>query len=105
MEINQTIQVTEGGENTFRYTLEKNSGSLSLTVTPSGTKVLINKQDYSNRPQIELAPGRYKIELAKLGFNPQSETITITRGQILRNTYNLIAKTGNFNRLKHNNIP
>jgi len=94
LEVNKSITVSEGGNNEFTYTLSKNSGSLSLTVSPSGAKVLINKEDYSNRSNIELAPGRYKIELSKAGYNPQSETVTIQRGQTLRKTYTLIAKTG-----------
>jgi formylglycine-generating enzyme required for sulfatase activity len=94
LEVNKSITVSEGGNNTFSYTLSKNSGSLSLNVTPSGTKVLINKEDYSNRSNIEIAPGRYKVEISKIGYKPQSETISIVRGQTLRKTYNLIAKTG-----------
>jgi len=94
LEANETITVTEGGRNTFSYTLSKNSGSLSLNVTPPDAKVLINKEDYSNRSNIELAPGRYKIEISKSGYHPQSETITIERGRTLSKTYNLTAKTG-----------
>ena len=100
VEINKTINVTETGTNTFNYNLEKNSGSLNLSVTPNGAKVLINKEDYTSTgavqssKMIELAPGRYKIELSKTGYNPQSETITIVRGQTLRKTYTLLAKTG-----------
>jgi len=50
-EINQTISVVEGGNNVFNFTLTKNSGTLILDITPSGTTVLINKEDYSGRPE------------------------------------------------------
>ncbi|KAA3620139.1 MAG: PEGA domain-containing protein [Calditrichaeota bacterium] len=94
VEIDKTIAVGAGRNNTFSYTLLKNSGTLNLNITPANAKVLINKEDYSNRSQIELAPGRYKIELSKNGYNPASETVTIERGSAVRKTYNLSAKTG-----------
>ncbi len=101
VEINETITVTEGpsagsgqASNTFSYNLTKNSGLLQLAVTPTNASVLINKKDYSNRSAIELAPGMYKIEISQNGYNPESETITMERGQTLLKTYNLVAKTG-----------
>ena len=101
LEVNETITVTEGlstgpgqASNIFSYNLTKNSGSLNLTVNPARAKVLINKEDYSNRSQIDLAPGRYKIEISKIGYYPQSETITVDRGQIINKDFILIAKTG-----------
>ncbi len=94
LDINKTLVVTEGGNNVFIYNLDKNSGNLGLMITPNDAKVLINKEDYSNKPDIELAPGMYKLEVSRNGFHSQDETITIERGQTLRKTYNLIAKTG-----------
>ena len=102
LEINKTIFVSEGGNNSFSYDLSKNSGSLTLNVKPYGAKVLINKEDYASKSSasggdnydIELAPGRYKIEISKQGYYPQNESVTIVRGQTLQKTYNLIAKTG-----------
>ena len=106
-EINKKITVTEGPStssgqalNIFSYTLTKNSGSLQLTVAPTNVSVLINKKDYTSTSSvrgsriIELAPGRYKIELSKTDYYLQSETITVERGQTLNRNYTLIAKTG-----------
>ena len=90
----ESIEIERGKTLSRSYTLIKNSGSLSLNITPSGAKVLINKEDYSGRSQIELAPGRYKIELSKSGYYPQSEAIRIVRGKSLRKSYQLTAKTG-----------
>ena len=110
-EINETIivkEVTGQAQNTFSYTLTKNSGSLQLTVTPADASVLINKKDYtsasfgdaqdkssvSGNYNIELAPGRYKVEISKTGYYPKSEAITIERGRALNKSFNLIAKSG-----------
>ncbi len=90
----EIVEIERGKTLERSYQLIKNSGSLSLNVTPADAAVLINKEDYSNRGHIELAPGRYKIEIMKEGYYPQSETITIQRGQTLNKTYNLTAKTG-----------
>ena len=79
------------------YRLEKNSSTLSLNVTPANANVLINKEDYSGKSQIELAPGLYRIEISADGYYPQSENITITRGRTLRKDYVLKQKTGKLN--------
>jgi uncharacterized protein (TIGR02145 family) len=100
VEVEEAITVVSGGQNNFTYTLIKNSGSLSLQVTPADATVLLNKQNYSpsagsgGQKQIELAPGMYKLEIAKEGYYPQSETFEITRGESLQKTYSLTAKTG-----------
>ena len=94
VDINETINVIEGGANTFSYTLVKNSGSLQLSINPSDAVVLINRKDYSNQRNIELAPGMYKIELSKSGYREQSEMITIERGKTLSRNYTLTAITG-----------
>jgi uncharacterized protein (TIGR02145 family) len=100
VEVKEAITVVSGGQNNFTYTLIKNSGSLSLQVTPADATVLLNKQNYSpsagsgGQKQIELAPGMYKLEIAKEGYYPQSETFEIKRGATLQKTYSLTAKTG-----------
>jgi hypothetical protein len=94
VEVEETINVVSGGQNNFTYTLIKNSGSLSLQVIPADATVLLNKQNYSPKKQIELAPGMYKLEIAKEGYYPQGETFEIARGESLQKTYSLTAKTG-----------
>jgi len=94
VEINETITVREGATNVFSYNLNKNSATLTLNVNPSDARVLINKEDYSGKSNVELAPGQYKIEISKAGYYDQSETMTIARGETPRKNYTLIAKTG-----------
>jgi uncharacterized protein (TIGR02145 family) len=100
VEVEESINVLSGGQNNFTYTLIKNSSSLRLQVTPADATVLLNKQNYSpsagsgGQKQIELAPGMYKLEIAKEGYYPQSETFEVKRGATLQKTYSLTAKTG-----------
>ena len=97
LDINDKIDLKLGQTIRRSYRLEKNSGTLSLNVTPANATVLINKEDYSGKARIELAPGLYRIEIGADGYYPQSENITIVRGQILRKNYVLKQKTGKLN--------
>lgn len=80
LSVNEKINITKDGKNEFTYALAKNSGALSLSVSPLDAKVLINKEDFSGKSRIELAPGRYKIEVKKKGYYEISETIDIELG-------------------------
>ncbi len=97
VQFEQTIVVKEKQTNYFDFTLKKDSGTLFLTVSPPEAKVLINKEDYSGKSQIELAPGLYRIEISSKGYYPQSENITIVLGQTLRKKYVLKQKIGKLN--------
>jgi len=94
LDIDKRIVVKDGADNRFSYRLLKNAGTLNLKITPSGTTVLINREDYSGRQRIELAPGSYKLEISKTGYDDESETLSIERGKRLQKTYALKAKTG-----------
>jgi len=90
----EIIEIERGKTLSRSYQLIKNSGSLTLDITPPDAQVLINKEDYSGRSRIELAPGMYKIEISKAGWYPVRETITIERGRTLSKTYRLTPRTG-----------
>ena len=90
----EKIEVAEGKENKFSYTLVKNAGSLSLSVLPSDASVLINKETYSISSLIQLAPGKYKIEVSKEGYYETGETIEIELGKTVTKNYTLQPKVG-----------
>jgi hypothetical protein len=94
VDISETFELKRSGKIERTFILEKNSGTLNLSVTPSDARVLINKEDYANKNTIELAPGRYKIEIQKSGYIDQSETIDIARGGKINKQFSLVAKTG-----------
>ena len=51
-----------------QFVLQKNVGILKLSITPSDADVQINKTTYGRTTNIELAPGKYKIEVQKQGY-------------------------------------
>jgi formylglycine-generating enzyme required for sulfatase activity len=91
--VEQTITVTESGRNTWSFTLQKTTAILSLSVTPSDAEVYINGTLERER-SIELAPGRYRIEVKKDGWYDESRTITIQKGTDQRQTFSLKQMTG-----------
>ena len=94
VDVEQQIVIEENGKNAFSYTLEKNIGVLQFSITPSDAKILVNKEEYVYEKNIELAPGKYKVEIQKEGYNSQGETIDLSRGVTIVRKYNLIPKTG-----------
>jgi len=91
--VEQTIHVTESGQNTWSFTLQKTTAILSLSVTPSDANVYINGTLEQER-SIELAPGQYRIEVKKDGWYDESRTITIQKGTDQRQTFSLKQMTG-----------
>jgi uncharacterized protein (TIGR02145 family) len=91
---NRTLEVRESGANEIRVDLARNIGDLALRVTPPDARVSLNRQDYSGQVMIELAPGRYRLDVEKEGFDPHTETIDITLNQRTTRTINLEAYLG-----------
>jgi hypothetical protein len=94
--LTQTREITiqEEGENRFNFTLDRNVGELALNMTPSDARVSINRQNFTGRRQIELTPGRYRLEVEKDGFEPHIETLDLTRNQRLSRRIELIPHSG-----------
>ncbi len=88
------IAVKEDGDNRFDFTLDRNVGELVLNVAPSDARISINRQNYSGQRQIELAPGRYRLDIEKDGYEPHSETFDLDRNQRLSRRIDLKPHTG-----------
>jgi len=89
----EKITVGSNKQNNFIYNLEKNAGTLSISVTPNSATVLINKEKFTQK-NIELAPGKYKIEISENGYYDQNETIEIELGKTINKSFNLQPKVG-----------
>lgn len=76
------------------YLLTKSAALLSITTIPTDATVLINKEDYSNKKSIELAPGLAKIEILKDGYSRQEETIEVKVGDRIYKEYILEKQLG-----------
>ena len=94
LDVTDQVQIKIGETAQRSYNLIKNTGLLRLAVKPADATVLINKEDHSGQSTVELAPGTYKIEVLARGYYPQSETITIERGQTISRSYHLVQRLG-----------
>lgn len=90
----RSITVSEAGPNAFTSTLQRNSGTLQLRVTPVDALVLLNREPHDASAAAELAPGMYRIEVSKEGYEPFLETVEISRGQTATRTIALVAHLG-----------
>lgn len=89
------IEVQEGKENVFEFNLEKSTGVLNIKTSPIDAITLINKESFSSINPIEVAPGIYKIEISRKGFEDYMETITIKKGESIFKDILLTPMKGN----------
>ncbi len=78
--IEEKITVKETGENTFTYTLQKSTVTLSLSLDPPDATVLINNAEVIGTSH-ELAPGQYKIEVKKSGYDTVEKRIELQKSR------------------------
>jgi hypothetical protein len=88
------IEVSAERNNRFAIQLEKNVGELILHTTPADASVFINRQDYGIQQRLELAPGLYRLEVVKEGFEPYLENLEISLNDQITRNIRLTAHTG-----------
>ncbi len=91
--INEKISVEESGDNTFTYTLEKSTVTLSLILDPPDATVLINNAEVIGS-SYELAPGQYKIEIKKNGYDTVDKRLELQSGKDVTESVTLKRQTG-----------
>jgi len=95
LDIEKEIEVKENSDNKFIYNLVKNISTIILTTEPTDAEIDINNKSYGTQRNIELAPGKYFVNVKKNGYREKSETITIELGKPESRTITLEAITGN----------
>jgi formylglycine-generating enzyme required for sulfatase activity len=98
----ERIQISRGASVTRTIILDRNAGTLNLTITPSSANIRINKEDYTGKTKVELSPGAYRLELSSAGYDSLAETIQIVRGQAVSKNYILRQQVG---KLQFNAVP
>ncbi len=88
-----TISVLRDGNNSWSYDLIKTTGKVILNTDPSDANIYLNGQ-HKSANEIEVAPGRYKIEIKKDGYYSDTKTLTVTKGGRKEISFNLSQKTG-----------
>ena len=91
--IDEDIAVTEGGDNTFTYTLIKTTAILTIITGPSDAEIYLNSEKKTSKT-LDISPGRHKIDVKRRGYFPETRTITVLKGKDLTETFTLIQKTG-----------
>ncbi len=90
----KTIEVLETGNNSFSAEVQRNIGTLHLALTPPDASIAINREDYSGQSEIELVPGRYRLEVRKEGYAPFAESLELALNDTVSRNITLEAYTG-----------
>ncbi|MCK4448694.1 MAG: SUMF1/EgtB/PvdO family nonheme iron enzyme, partial [Candidatus Marinimicrobia bacterium] len=77
----------------WSFNLVKTTAILTINTTPSDAEVYVNGERKTSR-SLEVAPGRYRIEVKKDGWYSDSRTITVEKGQDQSQTFALRRMTG-----------
>jgi hypothetical protein len=92
----QTVTVTAGSTVDASFTLVAvpQTGSISVTSTPSGAEISLDGTDTGNvTPTIlnNLAPGSHIVNVTLSGYTPASQTVTVTAGSAVDASFTLVA--------------
>lgn len=74
--------------------LEKKVANLRLQVSPQNARVFLNRKEYEGIDNIELSPGRYRLEIEQEGYKSFSETLELSRGGDVERNIVLEPETG-----------
>lgn len=91
--IEQIINVSESGNNTWSFNLVKTTAILTVNSKPEDAEIYVNGERKTTK-YIEVSPGRYRIEVKKNGWYSDSKTITVEKGQDQSQTFTLKQMTG-----------
>lgn len=91
---NRALEVSERGTNQLQVELRRNAGDLVLQTEPGDARIMLNRQDFTGEGRIELAPGRYRLEVEKQNYEPYNETIEIKLNEELQRNIELESHTG-----------
>lgn len=91
----QTVVVEEGEQNVFDFELERNTGVVAIKVQPPNAEIMVNRSPIGKKRELELAPGRYRIDFDLPNYTPHSENIDVTRGEHYEIDVNMTPLTGN----------
>jgi LysM repeat protein len=92
--ISQSIHVSESEGNTWKFNLVKSTGTLTLSTTPSDAEIVVNGERKTTK-SLELSPGRYLVQIEREGWETETRTFTIKKGQLQTHSFTLTQKTGN----------
>lgn len=93
LETQITVQELTGGDastlNRFNFELQRFIGTLSIAVDPLQAQISVNGRPIGQQRLIEVRPGQHLIEVSMEGYEPFSQTVTVTENQTTPVTVNL----------------
>lgn len=89
-----SMNVQNGEGNEFNYTLSRNAGDLTLTLTPSNARVFIDEMEVDAQNAIPLSPGLHTIRAQAEGFETYQDTFEMIEGMPLAIPISLTPFTG-----------
>ncbi len=94
LDIRKIIEVKETEGNVFVFKLERSATGVLIVRSPADARVFINREDYTGKDTIELAEGKYNIDIEKAGYNQISEFIEVLPGKTIIKQYTFGAGAG-----------
>lgn len=95
LSVEEVLLVSETGDNTNSYNLERNTGKINFIINPVNASVYVNNEKIDTTENIDLSPGIYRIEIKADKYHTITETIEIKHDTVLNKNYNLIPRKGN----------
>jgi formylglycine-generating enzyme required for sulfatase activity len=94
LDAEEEVTVTEGGPAEFSVALRKNAGTFTWQIDPPTARVMVNREDVTSKASVDLAPGKYQLDVVHPGFDVFQETIEIKLGKTFHKTLSLKRQAG-----------
>jgi formylglycine-generating enzyme required for sulfatase activity len=91
--VEEKIIVTESGDNSWHFDLVKVSSILRIIVNIADADIFVNSEKMSGTSK-EVSAGQYLIEVSKEGWNSDSKTVIVEKGEDKSVKFTLQRKTG-----------
>lgn len=93
-EYSTQVTISRGKTTSIKANLEKLTGEVILSVTPSDALVMIGVANYENARKFELEPGTYKMHLSSDLYDSKTINLVVQKGKTQRLTVQLIKNAG-----------
>jgi PKD repeat protein len=93
----QTVTLEKGDSKTVPFTLVQHTGTLEVTSIPSAARILLNGTDTTERTDFTFTNqpvGTYYVTVVKSGYDTQSETVTLAKGDSKTVPFTLVQQVG-----------
>ena len=90
--VDETINISESGNNIFNNTLQKNTSILTINTIPSSSTIYLDNEKLESN-QKEVSAGNHQVRIIKSGYDAIEETVFVEKGIDKTKTINLQKNT------------